>query len=157
MEEEIKSTLTENAQSGEENALSLKDEAEVKAETEASDENGSEEGTDIDYEMLAASDLKEIQMLSPDFADVRHLSELPFARRFAELREMGLSVKEALFATLPSLPRQGGKSHLQSSVPRAKGRGEDSLSTEEMRAAKDLFYGLSEKEINALYRRVSTR
>lgn len=112
---------------------------------------------EVDYEALAARDLEELQMLSPDFRHVEHLSELPFARRFAELRELGLTVKEALYATLPSLPHASTKAHLTSSVPRAKGRSEGALSTEEMRAAKDLFYGLSEKEINSLYRRVSTR
>ncbi len=112
---------------------------------------------EVDYEALAARDLEELQALSSDFANVEHLSELPFARRFAELRELGLSVKEALYATLPTLPHASTKAHLTSSVPRTKGRSEGALSTEEMRAAKDLFYGLSEKEINSLYRRVSTR
>lgn len=112
---------------------------------------------EVDYEALAAKDLKELQALSPDFAHIEHLHELPFARRFAELRELGLSVKEALYATLPALPHTSGKAHLTSSVPRTKGRSEGTLSIEEMRAAKDLFYGLSEKEINSLYRRVSAK
>ena len=115
---------------------------------------GEEEDNEKDFAALAAADLAEIKSLLPDFANVRHLSELPFAHRFAELREMGLSVKEALYANLPSLPRGSGKSHLTSSVPRGRGIPSDTLSTEEMRAAKDLFYGLSEKEINSLYKRV---
>ncbi len=112
----------------------------------------------VDYEAMAKEDLSAIKMLSPEFSGVNHLSELPFAHRFAELRELGLSVKEALFATLPSLPTpSSGKEHLRSSVPRAKGAYEGCLSPEEMRAAKDLFYGLSEKEIHSLYARVSAR
>lgn len=152
MEEEIKN-LPDESTVEEENTDTF-----PKGELSDTDEDKKdEEKAGFDYEQLARADLAEIQMLSPEFLEVSHLSELPFARRFAELRELGLSVKEALFATLPSLPRTNGKAHLQSSVPRAKGRSEESLSTEEMRAAKDLFYGLSEKEINALYRRVSAR
>ena len=109
---------------------------------------------EVDYAALAASDLAEIKRLSRDFAEVEHLSELPFARRFAELRDLGLSVKEALAAVTPLREGVSGKSHLRSAVPRPSYIPEDSLSHEEMRKAKDLFYGLSEKEINALYRRV---
>ena len=111
----------------------------------------------VDYEAMAREDLAAIKALSPELSGVNHLSELPFAHRFAELRELGLSVKEALFATLPTLPTKSTKEHLRSSVPRAKGSYEGALSPEEMRAAKELFYGLSEKEIHSLYARVSAR
>ena len=149
MEEEI--LLPEETTEGAPNeALPLPDES-----TEAVEESPSP--APVDYEALAKEDLAAIKMLSPELSAVNHLSELPFARRFAELRELGLSVKEALFATRTSLPTQSGKEHLRSSVPRAKGTCEGCLSPEEMRAAKDLFYGLSEKEIHALYARVSAR
>ena len=107
-----------------------------------------------DFEAMAASDLSEIKKLVPELSDVDHLGKLPFAHRFAELRELGLSVKEALYATMPTYTRENGKSHLKGSVPRGKGALLDSLSVSEMREAKDLFYGLSEAEINSLYRRV---
>ena len=130
---------------------------EVSAEEVSGAEVPTEEVPPVDYAAQAASDLKEIQALSPEFLGAKHLSELPFARRFAELRDLGLSVKEALFATLPTLPIQSGKEHLRSSVPRSKSAPDGVLPPDEMRAAKDLFYGLSEKEINSLYKRVSTR
>ena len=137
----------------------IQDEKELAAPTEDTEVKVEEEEEEapVDYEAMAKEDLAAIKMLSPELAGVSHLSELPFAHRFAELRELGLSVKEALFATLPSLPAKSGKEHLRSSVPRAKGACEGSLSPEEMRAAKDLFYGLSEKEIHSLYARVSAR
>jgi hypothetical protein len=109
----------------------------------------------IDYAALAVSDLQRIKELCRDFEAIESLKELPFARRFAELRDLGLSVDEALFAVMPRRrEEESGKSHLRSAVPRPAYTPADSLSHEEMRAAKDLFYGLSEKEINALYRRV---
>ena len=108
-----------------------------------------------DYEALAAQDLCEIKHLCSDFADVSHLCELPFAKRFAELRDLGLSVREALAASMPERGLSGAKDHLRTSVPRGTSLTEGNLSGEELRAAKDLFYGLSEKEINALYRRVT--
>ena len=110
---------------------------------------------DVDYAALAVSDLAEIKSLCREFAAVEQLSDLPFARRFAELRDLGLSVKEALGASLPLRESGGGKAHLKSAVPRPAYLPENSLSHEDMRKAKELFYGLSEKEINALYRRVT--
>ena len=108
----------------------------------------------IDYAALAISDLAEIKALCREFASVERLTDLPFAHRFAELRDLGLSVKEALAAAMPERAYESGKSHLRSAVPRPSFSPEESLSHEEMRAAKDLFYGMSEKDINALYRRV---
>lgn len=119
---------------------------------EQAKEEADEEPTD--YAALAAEDLAEIKRLAPELNDAAHLWELPFAHRFAELRELGLSVREALYATMPHAPADGGKAHLRSAVPRTHAPCSDALSPSEMRAAKDLFYGLSEKEINALYRRV---
>ena len=100
----------------------------------------------VDYEQLAAEDLAEIKRLDPSYAPASHLGELPFARRFAELRDLGLSVKEALAAAAPRFERQDGKTHLRAVAPRDRDR---------MKEAKQLFAGLSEQEINALYRRVT--
>ncbi len=133
-----------------------RDGEEVLPEEEALQEAQEEEagGVGIDYAVLAAADLAEIKTLCREFASVERLGDLPFAHRFAELRDLGLSVSEALAASMPLKKTENGKSHLRSAVPRPSYTPEDSLSHEDMRAAKELFYGLSEKEINALYRRV---
>lgn len=130
-------------------------EEEITAEENASFSAVEEMTENVDYAALAVSDLAEIKSLCREFSDVERLSDLPFARRFAELRDLGLSVKEALGASLPLRERGGGKAHLKSAVPRPTYFPENSLSHEEMRKAKELFYGLSEKEINALYKRVT--
>ena len=110
---------------------------------------------EVDYARLAAEDLAEIKRLDPAYAPAAHLSELPFARRYAELRDMGLSVAEALAAAAPRFQRIDGRAHLRSMAPRAKGATEGTLDHARMKEAKLLFHGLTEAEINALYRRVS--
>lgn len=109
----------------------------------------------VDYEQLAAEDLAEIKRLDPSFAPASHLGELPFARRFAELRDLGLTVKEALAAAAPRFARQDGRTHLRAVAPRGARSPEGVLDRDGMKEAKLLFGNLSESEINALYRRVT--
>ena len=116
-----------------------------------------EEEPQTDYAALAASDLAEIKRLDAAYAPATPLSELPFARRFAELRDLGLSVAEALAAASPRFDVDDGRAHLRAMAPRGTSRGEDTLSRTQMKEAKLLFNGLSEREINALYRRVSQK
>lgn len=111
----------------------------------------------IDYARLAAQDLAEIKRLDPAYAPASHLGELPFARRFAELRDLGLSVKEALAAAAPRFDTYDGRAHLRAVAPRGTRAPEGSLDRDRMKEAKMLFSGLSEAEINALYRRVSRK
>lgn len=110
---------------------------------------------EVDYERLAAEDLAEIKRLDPAYAPASHLGELPFARRFAELRDLGLSVKEALAASAPRFDRYDDRAHLRAVTPRGTRAPEGTLDRDRMKEAKLLFSGLSESEINALYRRVS--
>ena len=116
-----------------------------------------EESQEIDYEALAAEDLAEIKRLDPSYAPAAHLSELPFARRFAELRDLGLSVAEALAAASPHTGYKDGRSHLRAIAPRGRGGTEGTLDRARMKEAKLLFSGLSEGEINALFRRVTQK
>ena len=111
----------------------------------------------IDYAAQAAADLAEIKRLAPHYAPATHLSELPFAYRFAELRELGLSVSEALGAVSPFPAVKDSRAHLRSMTPRGMGGTEAALDRAQMKEAKLLFSGLSEGEINALFRRVSRK
>ena len=114
-----------------------------------------EEEAPVDYEQMAAEDLAEIKRLDPSFAPAAHLGEPPFARRFAELRDLGLSVKEALAAAAPRFEKQDGKTHLRAIAPRGTRAPEGMLDRDGMKAAKLLFGNLSEREINSLYKRVT--
>lgn len=111
----------------------------------------------IDYAALAAEDLAQIKRLDPAYAPAAHLSELPFARRFAELRDLGLSVAEALAAAAPRFEGRDSRAHLRTLSPRGSHSTGGSLDRTQMKEAKLLFAGLSEAEINALYRRVSAK
>ena len=120
--------------------------------TPAEEASGQDE---VDYARLAAEDLAEIKRLDPAYAPAAHLSELPFARRFAQLRDLGLSVREALAAARPQFERTDGRAHLTPVSPRGTRTPEGVLDRERMREARMLFGDLSDAEINALYRRVS--
>lgn len=115
------------------------------------------EEPEVDYAALAAEDLSEIKKLDPAYAPATHLSELPFARRFAELRDLGLSVAEALAAAAPRFEGRDSRAHLRALSPRGSRSTAGSLDRTQMKEAKLLFGGLSEAEINALYRRVTAK
>jgi hypothetical protein len=112
--------------------------------------------TEEDYARLAEEDLAEIKRLDPTYLALSHLSQLPFARRFAALRDMGLSVREALAASNPRFPKENGKAHLLPSASKGASSPLGTLSGEEMRHAKALFSDLTDAEIQKLYRRVKS-
>ena len=116
-----------------------------------------EESSLPDYEAMAAEDLAAIKRLDPAYAPAAHLGELPFAHRFAELRDLGLSVAEALAAAAPRFDRYDGRRHLRAVLPRGTKSPDGGLDRDRMKEAKMLFSGMSEAEINALYRRVSQK
>lgn len=107
-----------------------------------------------DYEALAASDLAEVKRLAPALAAISHLGEMRDAVRFGELRDLGLSVSEALGA-LGHLGKSENRAHLRSSVPRRVGSDAPRMSYGELEAARRLFPEMNEREITRLYRRVN--
>ncbi len=109
-----------------------------------------------DYERMAQEDLAEVQRLAPRFSGLAHLSQLPNASRFATLRDMGLTVEEALWATVREDMRErryDNRSHIRSGVPKGATGSPYSMTREEMAQAKELFGDLGEKEIHDLFRR----
>ena len=108
------------------------------------------------YEEMARSDLAAIVALRPEYAACRHLSELPFAERFAQLRELGLSCEEALAAADRTPHARGNKSHLHSVLPRTGGERISPAARRDLAAAREIFgERLSEKELADLYRRAT--
>ena len=115
---------------------------------------GEELPPETDYQKLAEEDLREIHRIAPIFASIRDVGDLPNATRYATLRDAGLTVEEALWATCHAfLPRSGydNRSHLRSGVPRGAAGNPIQMSAEELAAAKDLFSDMSEAEIRRLY------
>ncbi len=137
----------------------MESEAESGAE-EAAGEDGTAQADSAEEETprfaeMAEKDLAELKRLFPETEGICALWEMPNAVRFGELRELGLSVREAYMACSPLRERENNRGHLRSSVPRRVGGAGMRMSGSEFDAARKLFPNMSEREIHALYRRVA--
>lgn len=75
--------------------------------------------------------------------------------RYSELRAMGLTEREAYLATRRTTVREDNRAHLSPAVAR-EARGPRSAMPEgELRACRELFFGMSDAEIRRLYKKVS--
>ena len=129
-------------------------------EADEPDDPAPDPAPDETFRRQAEEDLARLRLLDPETAAYHHLGEMPGAIRFAELREMGLSVEEAYYAvrgTNPEKPSpdRGGRAHLHASVPGRAASGGVGMTVGEIEAARRLFPGLPDREIASLYRRVN--
>jgi hypothetical protein len=116
-------------------------------------------------ERMAAADMNELHSLFPETKDITKLEDVPNCRRYAELRDMGLSVKEAYSAANPEGRREAvansvkqqminaSKSHLKSNVPVASKDTGVKISRAEMNQMREMFPDKSDKELIALYKK----
>ena len=109
----------------------------------------------VDYGEIEKQDLKELQALFPHLKNKTSITELDNPLRYAALRDLGLSPKEAYLATSEPIHKYDNRSHLRSSVPKSVAAPRDLLSRNELEAARELFSGLSDGEIQKLYKKVS--
>ena len=109
----------------------------------------------IDYESLMREDLAELKREFSELGDIDSITELSNPLRYAALRDLGLSPKEAYMATTPRKPPVDNRSHLSSAVGRSASRPAISIPPAQLRMARELFRDMSDAEINALYRRVT--
>jgi hypothetical protein len=151
---------SEEAEDGTDDAEDAED-----ADGEEEDGEGGEDGAHADYSEMASADLAEINRLYPSLG-ITDLRTIDNAGRYGALRELGLSVEEAFNATNQSriraasahAPRRGadGKAHIKGDLPASGAAAKGfSLTAREMREARELFPGKSDKEITELYRSVS--
>ena len=115
-------------------------------------EDSSEEG-EIDYAALEEEDMRTLSEIFPHLRGKRVL-DLDDPLRYAALRDLGLTPKEAYLATGGGVRRYDTRSHLRSAVPSPAGGSVESLSGAELLAARELFSGLSDREIQKLYKKV---
>lgn len=117
-----------------------------------------------EFNKKAAADLLAVQAAYPETKKFSSIKDIPNFKRFGELRDMGLSPKEAYIAANPDGARNavaaatkrqaldGTKDHLKSSVSK---RTKDT-STRMPRATllewRNMFPGYSDKEIAKLYK-----
>lgn len=108
-----------------------------------------------DYEALAKSDLEELWSLFPALRSMRSITGLHDPLRYAALRDLGLTPKEAYLATCEPSASYDNRSHLESTEYGRRSADEGRMSRSEMIAARELFSGLSDREITRLYKRVN--
>ena len=114
-----------------------------------------EESTEECGEINIAEDIKALATEFPRLGgtDAESLFDKD---RYKELRALGLSEREAFLATAKKAAEHNDHlSHLNGSVPRRARALDTGMSVGEMKSAREIFTGLSDEEIRALYRRVT--
>ena len=109
---------------------------------------------EIDYERLEREDISE---LCGEFPELRidSLTELDDPLRYGALRDLGLTPTEAYLATRKR-HRANTRAHLTPAAPEGAAFGGGSMSRAELEMARELFYGMSDSQISALYKRVNS-
>ena len=118
---------------------------------EAADSN---DGNDGYYEELMASDLAELRREFPELMSVESLTDIKNPLRYAALRDLGLTPTEAYLAARGKITRDT-RSHLNGGIPKPAGAPGGSMSKRELEGARELFSGMSDTEIQKLWRRVT--
>ncbi len=109
------------------------------------------------YEELIERDLDALRAAIPELENIKDISELENPVRYGALRDLGLSPEEAYRATTTGRKerRPDNRAHLRSSVPRAVRSPESNISYRELEIAREIFSGVSDAEIQRLYRKVT--
>ena len=94
----------------------------------------------------------ELQSLIDEFPDV-NLGERE--SRYGELRALGLTQKEAFFASASRAPRMDTRSHLSGGMPKMARSPMGAMPRRELEAAREIFSGLSDRQIEDLYKKVT--
>lgn len=116
--------------------------------------DGTEDSTRADYERQAEEDLKELCREFPEIEGIKSLTEIKNPLRYAALRDLGLSPTEAYLAARGK-PVYDNRGHLGASVPRAAGMPRGFMPSGELNAARAIFRGMPDSEIQKLYQRVT--
>lgn len=106
------------------------------------------------YEELMASDLEELKGEFPELSGIESLTDIKNPLRYAALRDLGLTPTEAYLAARGKVTRDT-RSHLTGGIPRPAAAPLGSMSKKELEGARELFSGMSDTEIQKLWRRVT--
>ena len=133
----------------------------VASEEDGATDTASDDGLAAEKRMgaLASVDYDALCESFPSARAYPSLADIPGATRFSELRELGLSVDEAARAAMPEVVREvrhaASRDARVASMPSRSEATRGGMSYGEMAMARDLFSGLSTKELLSLYRRVN--
>ncbi len=131
---------------------------EDKKEDTVSAENVGEEteSEEYDYEKIIEEDLEVLRSLFPEISEITDITELENPERYAALRDLGLSQEEAYRATTKKVfAKHDTRAHLRSSAPKGAGAPRGTMSYRDMETARELFPGISDAEIQRLYKKVT--
>ncbi len=106
-------------------------------------------------ETTVDNDIIELRESFPELSELESITELSNPTRYAALRDLGLSSKEAYLATHGKVAPQNNRSHLTSSVPASAKIPASGMSRAQMEEARELFGNLSDTEIQRLYQKVT--
>lgn len=136
-------------------------EAVVMSTDEAAEGDGAEcadsEGAEIDYAALVEEDLRSLAEDFPEMRNAASIASLKNPLRYAALRDLGLTPKEAYLATEGRRRPADSRSHLSSAIPRATAAPVGGMSRSELERARELFPGLGDRELMGLYKKVSAQ
>lgn len=106
-------------------------------------------------ENILEADLDELASEFPEISCLGDVSKMENAIRYGELRALGLSPREAYLATRKTPQSKfSARSHLTPATPCAARRVGVSIPRAELKIARELFEGLSDSEIETLYKKV---
>lgn len=100
---------------------------------------------------------EDLDLLKKDFSDLQDISDisqLPNPTRYAALRDLGLTPKEAYLATSP-IKKTDTRSHLKTGVPHISKSPVSSMTRREWQVARALFEDMNDSDIEKLYRKVT--
>ena len=127
------------------------DDPQVEAESSDSSEVDGEER--IDYAQIVKEDLMILRDEFTELSEIEDICELNDPLRYAALRDLGLSPQEAYLAT-SKRQKKDNRSHLFATQNISVSRN-GAMSDSELAAAREIFPGVSDREIRKLYKRVT--
>ena len=122
-------------------------------DTQTTEEESSEVPT---LEDILESDYGELTAEFPEISSLDDISKMEGAIRYGELRELGLSPREAYLATRKKTVREvSARAHLTPATPSAARTAGIAMPRAELKIARELFGELSDSEIESLYKKVT--
>ena len=145
-EEDTKSEIIQNAE--EEESVAIDTDEATAAEADVDNREA------IDYEALIASDVDALKAEFPELKGINDITDLNNPLRYAALRDLGLSPAEAYMATAKRRT-QDTRAHLRSAHGRNAATAMGMMSQYELATARELFPGMSDSELQRLYKKVN--
>lgn len=109
---------------------------------------------DVDYEALIAEDVTALRAEFPELRGIKDITDINNPLRYAALRDLGLTPAEAYMATAKRRT-QDTRAHLKSAHGKSASTALGMMSQKELAAARELFPGMSDADLQHLYKKVT--